>query len=76
MKHSSNRRSFLHKTSLGGAAIALADLGIFGQLPAVSAAEAKLDPGVVSLRPEIEPVVRLIEETPRAKLLEEVATRI
>jgi hypothetical protein len=74
MINATSRRSFLHKTSLGGAAVALADLGFLSQLPPVSAAEATLD--VVRLRPEMEPVVRLIESTPREKLLEEVATRI
>src|SRR6185295_6241549 len=33
-------------------------------------------PKVVQFRPEIEPLVRLLEETPREKLLEEVAARI
>ncbi len=42
----------------------------------VSAAEAALDPKVVRLEPEIEPLVRLLEETSRDRLLEEVAARI
>jgi hypothetical protein len=52
------------------------DLGFLSRLGAVSAAEAKLEPKVVRLRPEIEPLVRLLEETPRERLLEEVAQRI
>src|SRR5262249_21142295 len=54
----------------------LGDLGFLGKLPPVSAADAQLDPKVVRLEPEIEPLVRLLEETPREKLLEEVAARI
>src|SRR5206468_6752350 len=42
----------------------------------VSAGEAKLDPKVVRLEPEIEPLVRLLEETSRDRLLEEVAARV
>jgi hypothetical protein len=45
-------------------------------LPAVSAAEAGETTGVVRLRPEVEPTVRLLEQTPRETLLEEVAARI
>ena len=51
-------------------------MGFLSRLGAVSAAEAKLEPKVVRLRPEIEPLVRLLEETPRDRLLEEVAQRI
>src|SRR5262249_488664 len=40
------------------------------------AAEAKLAPNTVRLEPEIEPLVRLIEKTPRDRLLEEVGNRI
>ena len=46
------------------------------KVPSVSADEAAPIPGVVQLRPEIEPIVRLLEETPRDKLLEVVAARI
>lgn len=74
--HLPNRRHFLKNTALGSAAIALGDLGILGSLPPVSAAEAAANPDIVRLRPEIEPTVRLIEETPRDRLLEEVAARI
>ena len=76
MKPSSGRRGFLKTTALGSAAISLADLGILSTLPAVSAAEAAPDPDIVRFHPEMEPVVRLIEDTPRKQLLEEVAMRI
>lgn len=45
-------------------------------LPAVSAADAKVDPKLVRLDTEIEPLVRVLEDTPREKVLEEVAVRV
>src|SRR5262245_12635442 len=76
MKSVLPRRSFLRTTSTAGALIGLGDLGFLSRLPRVSAAEAKLDTQFVQFRPEIEPLVRLLEETPRERLLEEVAARI
>ena len=60
-----SRRSLLKTTATTGAMLGLGDLGFLSRLGAVSAAEAKLNPNVVRLDPEIEPLVRLIEETPR-----------
>src|SRR5580765_3384470 len=70
------RRRFAQEALAGGTLLALGDLGFLARLPAVSAAEAQLDPKTVRLRPEIEPLVRLLEETPREKLLEVMADRI
>jgi hypothetical protein len=70
-----SRRDVL-KRGASGALIGLGDLGFLSQLNPVSAAEARLEPNVVRLQPEIEPLVRLIEKTPRDRLLEEVAERI
>ncbi len=65
------RREFLRTAALtGGAALGLP------ALPPVPAQEARLAPEAVRLDPEIEPLVRLIEDTPREKLVEEVAARI
>jgi hypothetical protein len=70
------RRSFL-KSALGAGAVAgLGDLGFLAQLRPVSAAEAALPPRAVQLHPEIEPLVRVLEETPRDRVLEEVAARL
>src|SRR5262249_3212120 len=66
----------LRASATGGALLGLGDLGFLTQLRPVSADEATLDPKVVRLQPEIEPLVRLLEETPRERLLEEVAARI
>src|SRR5262249_29303405 len=60
----------------GGALLGLGDLSFLSRLRPVSAEEASLDPRVVRLEPEIEPLVRLLEETPRDRLLETVAARI
>ena len=70
------RRSFLKTAATTGALLGLGDLGFLSRLPRVSAAETKLDPNFVQFRPEIEPLVRLLEDTPRERLLEEVAARI
>ena len=62
----------------GGAVLGLDALGLgfLCRLNAVSAAEAKLDPGLVRLESGIEPTVRLLEQTPRARVLETVAERV
>jgi hypothetical protein len=70
------RRRFLKSAAAGGALLGLDDLGFLGGLPPVSARDVRPEPGRVRLRPEIEPLVRLIEDTPRNRLLEEVAHRI
>ncbi len=74
--HDMTRRNFLHGATVGGALAGMGDLRFLGQMPAVAAEESQLDPNVVRLDPEIEPVVRLLEETPRDRLLEKVAERI
>ncbi|MGP0064808.1 MAG: twin-arginine translocation signal domain-containing protein [Isosphaeraceae bacterium] len=76
MSMRTDRRRFLQTSAAGGALVGLGDLGFLSRLRPVSADEAKLDPKVVRLQPEIEPIVRLLEETPRERLLEEVAGRI
>jgi hypothetical protein len=64
---SPHRRTFLAASAVGAGSLAFLD-----RLPAVAAADAK----VVGLSPDVEPVVRLLEDTPREKLLEEVAARV
>src|SRR5574341_2157929 len=71
-----SRRAFLKTTATSGALLGLGDLSFLSQLPGVSRADAQLNPKAVRLQPEIEPLVRLLEETPRAALLEEIARRI
>jgi len=62
MSLSNDRRQFLCGAALGS-------LGLVGRLPLVSAEEAKLDSKVVRLDSDVEPLVRLIEETSRDRLL-------
>ncbi len=70
------RRQFLKRAGVAGAVLGLGDLSFLWRLPQVSAEEAKLAPEVVRFQPELEPLVRLLEETPRERLLEEIAFRI
>jgi hypothetical protein len=71
-----SRRSFLKTGAAAGAMIGLRDLSFLSQLPQVTRADAQLNPSSVRLHSQIEPLVRLLEETPRERLLEEVAARI
>jgi hypothetical protein len=71
-----DRRRFLQTAAASTSLAGLGDLGFLSRLRPVSAEEARLDPKVVRLQPEIEPLVRLLEQTPRDQLLEEVADRI
>jgi TAT (twin-arginine translocation) pathway signal sequence len=71
-----SRRSFLKTGASAGALIGLGDLSFLSQLPPVARADAQLNSKAVRLNPEIEPLVRLLEETPRDRLLEVVAERI
>src|SRR4051812_49126921 len=70
------RRLFLKTAAGGGALAGLNSLGFLAPLPAVSAAEATVPPHMVKLSADIEPLVRLLEETARERVLEEVAARI
>ncbi len=71
------RRNFLRAGLVTTAALGgLGDLGFLARLGPVRADEAKLDPKVVRLHPEIEPLVRFLEETPRERVLEELAAKI
>src|SRR5438445_13433482 len=70
-----NRRSFLKMSGMAGLAW-VGDLTFLSKLRPVFAAEAKLPPRLVQLHPEIEPLVKLLEDSPRDKVLEEVAARI
>src|SRR5262245_28802149 len=71
MTASPDRRSFLQTSALSAGSLAF-----LSELPAVSAEDAKADPNLVRLDSDIEPLVRLLEDTPRDKLLEEVGSRV
>jgi hypothetical protein len=55
---------------------ALGDLSLLAALPAVSLSQARVAPQRVRLRAEIEPLVSLLEDTPRERVLEALAGRI
>ncbi len=70
----SGRRRFLQLAAASSAA-SIGDFGFLARLPRVSAEEAAR---VVAVRldPSIEPLVRLLEDTPQDRLLEEVGYRV
>lgn len=76
MSWHSNRRDFLRASLAAGSISGLGDVSFLTSLPRVGAAESKLPPDAVRFNPAIEPLVRLLEETPREQLLEAVAARI
>jgi len=69
MNSSITRRDFLNTTALAGAAL-------LPGLPAVSAAEARLPGDIVRFSADLEPLVQLIEETSRERIVEAVAARV
>jgi hypothetical protein len=71
-----HRRGFLRGAATGGTMLGLGGLSFLSELPAISAAEARLSAGTVPLQPDMEPLVRLLEETPREQLLEVVGARV
>jgi hypothetical protein len=78
MPHRSDRlprRRFIG-VSAAGALATLGELSFLAHLPPVSAAQARVTPPRVRLRPEIEPLVGLLEDTPRERVLEVLAARI
>ncbi|MBI1915873.1 MAG: hypothetical protein HYS12_14230 [Planctomycetes bacterium] len=68
------RRGFVAGTVTAGAAATLAEFAFLQSLPRVDAKDAKAQ--LVPLEADIEPLVRLIEDTDRSKLLESIADRI
>jgi len=70
------RRRFLTDMAAGTAVAGVRYIAFLSRLHAVPSAEAKVSPEAVQLLPEIEPTVRLIEDTPRDRLMEVVAERI
>lgn len=71
-----SRRRLLQSGLATGAALGLGEMGFLSKLGPVSADEATFDTSAVRLDDSIAATVRLIEETPRERLLEEVAARI
>jgi hypothetical protein len=70
------RRQFVGRSIGLGALAAVTDFPFLRGLPHVSAAEVNLTPATVRFTPDIEPLVRIVEETPREKLLDVCAARV
>lgn len=74
--HHGSRRAFLRSAAGTGAVLSFGELAFLPRLRPVSAAESQLPPDSVRFQPEIEPLVRLLEETPREKVIEVFAGKI
>ncbi|TWU34319.1 hypothetical protein [Novipirellula artificiosorum] len=70
------RRQFLRTLSAAGAAVSLQQFGFLRRLPQVSASETQLAPNAVQFSADIEPLVRLLEETPRDRIVSVFAAKI
>src|SRR5436305_569299 len=71
-----NRRDFVRNLSGAGALAVVGDLAFLRNLPPLTAGEVRVPHSRVQFSRDIEPLVRLIEKTPRDRLLEAVARRI
>jgi hypothetical protein len=71
-----HRRDFLKHAAAIGAGAGAAQLSFLHGLPTLSAQDVQVPRTMVQLNPDVEPLVRLIEESPRNRLLEAVADRI
>jgi hypothetical protein len=76
MTSTSSRREFVRSATTVGAAMGVGNLGFLARLRPLSAAETEWDPDIVQFDAGIEPLVKLLEETPRDRVLEVFAARI
>ncbi|MDB4730115.1 hypothetical protein OAF58_01380, partial [bacterium] len=72
---SMDRRRFLTRSS-GSAACLLGNFSFLQGLQPITAADTLITPNMVRVGGEIEPVVRMLETTPRKRLLEHVGARV
>src|SRR5579875_3612868 len=71
-----DRRRFVTRSLRAGVIAALGDFSFLRGLPAPAADNDKATRHLVPLRPEIEPLVRLIEDTQRGQLMERVVAEV
>ena len=69
-ERTTSARQFLQAASALGLGAGLGPWDTLGVITPATADEAKVGPEMVRYRPEIEPVVRSIEETPRPQVFE------
>jgi hypothetical protein len=70
------RRSFLRTVGTGSAALGLGEWAALAPLSRATAEEATVTPDLVRFSTDIEPIVRLIEETPREQCVAEMLEQI
>ncbi|MHB1425875.1 MAG: hypothetical protein ACYC3I_22145 [Gemmataceae bacterium] len=71
-----DRRRFVTRSLQAGVVAALGDFAFLNGLPAPAADHDKTARRLVPLSAEIEPLVRLIEDTPRDKLMERIIAEV
>ena len=76
MSSPQTRRTFLTNAARVGALAGVGDFAFLRNLPPLSADEVRQARNVVRLAADIEPLVRLLEDTPRARLIEVAAQRV
>ncbi|HYE31192.1 MAG TPA: hypothetical protein VEH27_07185 [Methylomirabilota bacterium] len=68
------RRRFISASAAAAGWLASAPFGFLSALPRVTAADVQAKP--LLFAPEVEPLVRLLEETPRERAVEQIVARI
>jgi hypothetical protein len=68
------RRAFLTRSAQAAALATVGDFAFLQRLPTLSAQQVQRS--IAPVQADLEPLVRLIEDTPRNRLLEDVGTRI
>jgi hypothetical protein len=76
MDLSATRRDFLAGAAGIGALAGLGDFAFLRSLPALADADMRVTPATCRFSPDMEPLVRLLEDTPRERILEAVVGRI
>src|SRR5262245_59103599 len=72
----SNRRSFLHSVAKTGLLASAGEYAFLNCLPAISAQEVRAARNMARVADDIEPLVRLIEDSPQNRLMELIAERV
>ena len=64
MPDRNTRRQFLQSTAAVGAVVGASDLAAFAEFSPATAGETRVTPDIVRYSPDMEPLVRLMEDTP------------
>ena len=76
MSDRKTRRTFLQSTAAVGAALGASELAAFADLSPATAGETRVTPDIVHYSPDMEPTVRLMEDTPIEKCPEMLAEQL